>query len=356
MRLLLTAAFVMGMTHWPLFADDPVPSAPVSRLLFGSCVKQDRAAPIFRTMLEPSPQLLLFLGDNIYADTSDMTVMRQKYETLASRDEFRDLLAACPSLATWDDHDYGQNDGGADYPMRDQAQRVFLDFWNEPVDSARRTRPGVYDARVFGPLGKRLQVILLDTRFFRSPLKQGERKIGGPYVPDDDPQKTMLGTEQWRWLEAQLRTPADVRVIASSIQCLSSAAGQETWANLPLERKRLFELIRKTRAAGVVIVSGDRHWSELSMTQQGVDYPLYDLTSSSFNQIHQRGTPTENRFRASPTTFHRENFGLIEIDWELSDPVISMEIRDIDNQTQISKQVRLSELQPSVPFRPSVER
>jgi len=346
---------VMGVTPPPSFADDSTASASVSRLLFGSCVKQDRATPIFRTMLEPSPQLVLFLGDNIYADTSDMTVMRQKYGTLASRDEFRELLAACPSLATWDDHDYGENDGGADFAMREQAQQVFLDFWKEPADSARRTRSGVYDARVFGPAGKRLQVIMLDTRFFRSPLKRGERQIGGPYVPDDDPEKTMLGTEQWRWLEAQLTVAADVRVIASSIQFVASPAGQETWANLPREQRRLFQLIRKTRAAGVIVVSGDRHWSELSVTHQDVDYPLYDLTSSSFNQIHPRGTPTENRFRANPKTYHRENFGLIEIDWELSDPVISMEIRDIDNETQISKTVRLSELKPSTPLQPSID-
>jgi alkaline phosphatase D len=202
----------------------------------------------------------------------------------------------------------------------------------------------VYDAPVFGTAGQRVQVILLDTRYFRSPLKRGEKRVGGPWMPDDDPAKTMLGEAQWTWLEEQLRQPAEVRIIASSIQCLAGAAGQETWANLPRERKRLFDLIESTGAAGVLIISGDRHWAELSRIDEAVPYPLYDLTSSSFNQLHPRGTPTENPRRALPQTYHRENFGVIRIDWDQPDPTIVLEIRDLDGNVPLTKTVRLSEL------------
>src|SRR5690606_5531844 len=140
----------------------------------------------------------------------------------------------------------------------------------------------------------------LDCRYFRSPLKRGSRRVGGSWVPDDDPARTMLGEQQWKWLEEQLRQPAAMQIIGSGIQVLASDAGQETWANLPRERSRLLELIDSTGAEGVLFLSGDRHWSELSRLDEGVPYPLYDLTSSSLNQVHPRGTPTENRHRLLP--------------------------------------------------------
>ena len=184
--------------------------------------------------------------------------------------------------------------------MKSESQRIFLDFWHDPVDSPRRDRPGVYDAHVYGPEGKRLQVILLDTRYFRGPLKRAAPRMGGSYVPQDDPHVTMLGEEQWSWLEQQLRVPAELRIMASSIQCVAEASGQETWSNLPHERQRLFDLIERTRAEGLVIISGDRHWAELSVLEDPRLYPLYDLTSSSFNQIHARGIPTPNKYRGVP--------------------------------------------------------
>jgi alkaline phosphatase D len=343
----MLAACTVFLSSKRIVAADPPVEQAVSRILFGSCIKQEQPMPTLGAMLAHQPQLLIMLGDNIYADTPDMELMRSKYARLGANEQFQRLRAACPVLATWDDHDYGVNDGGADFPQRDAAQQVFLEFWQDPIDSPRRTRPGVYDSRVYGPRGQRLQVILLDTRYFRSPLTQGERRVAGPYLPDDDPAKTLLGAAQWQWLEAQLRVPAEVRVIASSIQCLAEAVGQETWANLPRERERLFQLIRETQAGGVVFLSGDRHWAELSAVREDVPYPLYDLTSSSLNQIHPRGTPSANRHRDLPRTYHRENFGVIEIDWTLDDPTLSLEVRSLDDAVMLQKVLRLSELQPT---------
>lgn len=317
---------------------------PVESVLFGSCIKQERPIPILHTILSRKPDVFIFLGDNIYADTEDMGVMSTKYSLLKAHREFQQLMKSTQVLATWDDHDYGVNDGGADYPRRVESQKLFLDFWNEPVESVRRKTPGIYDARVYGPEGKRLQIILLDTRYFRSPLKRGPKRVGGSWQPDRTVGKQMLGEAQWAWLETELRKPAEVRIIASSIQCVAQDAGQESWANLPLERTRLFNLIKSTKANGCLLISGDRHWSELSMTDEDTPYPMYDLTSSSFNQKHARGTPTENRFRISKTTWHQENFGVIGIDWNSPNPSVRMEIRDIENGLRLEKSVRLSEL------------
>ena len=192
-----------------------------------------------------------------------------------------------------------------------------------------------------------MQVILLDTRYFRGPLKTGPRRVGGRYYPDPNPAIPMLGDAQWRWLGEQLRKPAELRVIASSIQFIAEAAGQETWSNLPAERQRMIDLITKTEASGVLFISGDRHWSDLSVQRDGgVAYPLHDLTSSSLNTEHRRGTPTENRYRAIEETYHKQNFGLIEIDWDAPDPAITLRIRDQGNVDKITKELTLSDLEP----------
>lgn len=313
------------------------------KILFGSCIKEENPVPILETIGAQEPDLFIFLGDNIYADTEDMAIMRSKYAMLGDDAGFRKLRKSTRVLATWDDHDYGMNDAGVEYSKKVESQREFLDFWKEPKDSPLRSRPGIYASHVFGPVGKRVQIIMLDTRYFRSPLKRGERRVGGHWVPDGDPRKTMLGEAQWKWLEQELRRPAELRVVATSIQAIAEDAGQETWSNLPGERKKLFDLVAKTEANGVIFISGDRHWSELSCLRDGVPYPLFDLTSSSLNQVHGRGTPTKNRFRISPTTYHRANFGAIVVDWK-DDPVIKLEIRDTNAKMCLEHTLSMTEL------------
>ena len=336
----------------------PDQAMPLRRIAFGSCAGQDQPQPIWEPIVQAGPDLFLFLGDNIYGDTQDMQVMRDKYARLAAQPGYQKLRAACPVLATWDDHDYGVNDGGVEYPKKRESQQVFLDFFGEPRDSPRRTREGVYDGRIFGPPGRRVQILLLDTRYHRSPMKPAspeERRTGaGPYVPNPDPAATVLGEVQWKWLEEQLRLPAEVRIVASSIQVVPEDHGWEKWMNFPRERERLFRLIRETRAGGVLFLSGDRHLAELSMMDGGVGYPLYDLTSSALNRSAKSWRRYEtNRHRACTMNWG-DNFGIVEIDWDRTaaggrpDPLIRLQIRDVDGDITIQRKIPLSTLQPGV--------
>src|SRR5581483_6829889 len=172
--------------------------------------------------------LFVFLGDAIYGDTDNPEILKDKYAQLAAVPGFRKLRAACPVLATW----------GADDSGGAAARRVFLDFFHDPPDSPRRRRPGVYGSWVFGPQGKRVQIILLDTRSFRSP----------PAKPGTGPaaDATLLGDAQWKWLDEQLKVPADVRLIGSSIPVVAEDHAGEKWADYPRERDRLFKLLRET--------------------------------------------------------------------------------------------------------------
>lgn len=313
---------------------------PLRTIAFGSCINTN-THPMLDRVLQTPFELFVLLGDNIYADTTNAAVMQRKYEALKQSPFFRGLRQKAPILATWDDHDFGGNDAGAEYPMKGQSQRLFLEFLDEPADSPRRQREGVYDAKVFGPAGKRVQIILLDTRYFRSVLMKGENNVvpsGGRYIPNPDPEATMLGEAQWQWLEAQLQVPAEVRLIASSIQFLSEFSGGEAWANLPLEKQRLLRLLEKTKANGIIVLSGDRHWAELSRLERPGATPLFDLTSSALTQSHGRGTPTPNRYREGPT-YHEANMGLIRIDWRQTGPEVTLELLDVTGTVRIARRV-----------------
>ena len=117
--------------------------------------------------------------------------MRTKYAKLAAMPGFQKLREACPILATWDDHDFGANDAGSDYPKKDESQKIFLDFFGDPPDSPRRKRPGVYDAARLRPAGQaRPDDPARHPLLPQQPAQEeaAEPLIGqGPYVPNPDP-------------------------------------------------------------------------------------------------------------------------------------------------------------------------
>ena len=344
-RLIATALCLLLLYSAALSFGSP-PQRPLTRIAFGSCAGQELPQPIWDHIQRARPELFLFIGDNIYGDTEDMSLLRAKYAKLGAVPGFAKLRKTCEVLATWDDHDYGVNDGGLEYPKRVESQQIFLDFFGEPKNSPRRKQEGVYDTKIFGPPGKQVQIILLDTRYFRGPLKRPEGKTSGPYIPNLDPTASVLGDKQWKWLEEQLRVPAQVRIIASSIQVVPEDHGSEKWMNFPLERQRLYNLIRETKAAGVIFISGDRHLAELSMMDAGVGYPLYDLTSSALNRSSKKWRLYETNRHRVGTMNWGDNFGMIVIDWGRPDPEISMQVRDDAGDISIQRKVSIGLLQP----------
>jgi alkaline phosphatase D len=308
--------------------------------------------PIWQAIQAYKPELFLFGGDNVYADVkdgkavTDLAALPDAIATAYAKASvipgMKALRESVPHLAVWDDHDYGLNDGGVDFPLKGEAKRQFVEFWKLPPDDPRRTREGLYHAKMFGPAGQRVQVILLDLRWFRSPLKRTDQRARGKeaWIPDDDPAKTMLGTEQWAWLKQQLEQPADLRLIVTSIQVLADGHGWEKWANLPRERQKLFDLIGSTKANRVVFVSGDRHIGALYRETKATPYPFYEMTSSGLTQYFSAASEDgQNRIGA---VFGAVNFGTIDIDWWAG--TVTLALRSMNGEAVRRQTIELQEL------------
>ncbi|PKG66288.1 MULTISPECIES: alkaline phosphatase D family protein [Pseudoalteromonas] len=329
-----------------------VTAAP-SKILFGSCGHQDKKIPIFNAINKEQGDLFIFLGDNIYGDTNDMDVLADKYQRLGAKAGFKTLKAQTPIIAMWDDHDYGQNDAGKEYPHKEQSRQIMLNFWDEPANSARRTRPdGIYTSYMYGENEQTIQVIMPDLRWNRDALNHvGEleyytkRKLNnqGPYSPSEVKGASMLGEAQWQWLEQELKKPAAIKLIASSLQLLPDFTGWESWANFPEDRNRLFALIKKHKVNGVVIISGDTHWGEISKYQQNLDYPLIEMTSSGLTEKWKDVSP--NKHRVGNFT-HNVNYGDLSIDWQQIDPTISLKLKGIDGEVIMQSDFSLSSISP----------
>ncbi|RTY85913.1 alkaline phosphatase D family protein [Flavobacterium sp. RSP15] len=321
----------------------------LSKIAFGSCSNQSNSLSIFDVVVKHQPDLFIFLGDNIYGDTENMHTLQAKYEQLAAKPTFQNLKKNMPIIATWDDHDYGQNDAGRHYPKKKESKELFLNFFEEPIASERRKHEGIYTSYLYETKGKKVQIILLDNRTFRDDYKLYNNEFKDDkryfysldYAPVQNPDSTYLGAEQWKWLETELQKPADLRLIGSGSQFGIEYNGYEGWANFPLEQQRLLDLIKKTKANGILFLTGDVHYGEISKLTEPELYPIYDFTSSGLSSTWHFATPNKNRIEGPIMDNH---FGLLTISWKKKIPEIKMEIWDVNNNQRAEYTIGLDEI------------
>ena len=244
-----------------MMAVEAQPSNHSLRLMLGSCNKVTMENPFWGDIAERAVQMgrsnqlgkkgsaWIWMGDNVYADGKRKSVLesvrefynsymgrattpfgidstvfvmasvkeiKDNYSKQLSNKGYRRLQQSTTILGTWDDHDYGMNDGDRRYPYRDASQELFLDFLDEPHESPRRKQKGVYAAHHFEVGERTITVILLDVRYHKEPYCSWPMRM---QCREED--KDFLGPEQWKWLEATLRnSKSDVNLIVSGIQIL----------------------------------------------------------------------------------------------------------------------------------------
>ena len=278
----------------------------------GSCLDQDFPQPIWQPIEEENLDYFIFLGDNVYGDSIFENLYKMKRAYSKQKKLLPDFLDQTDIFAIWDDHDYGKNDGGSDYKYKKLAENLFLDFWNVPINDVRRSREGIYfsENKVF--FNKKYKLIFLDTRYFRSQLK-GKK---GSYQKNNDESATILGKEQWTWLEKELDSNFDYLFIFSSIQIIPEDHGFEKWSNFPNDRTKLLKILEKYKDR-TILFSGDRHRSGI-YKRNGI----VEITSSSMNKPGSSFFETDKYLIGE--TYAQENYSVLKI---LNDD-INIDIKD----------------------------
>lgn len=309
-------------------------SKTLNRIAFGSCSDEDEPQPIWKYIVENESDLWIWLGDMIYGDSNNPNVLEKKYKQQLANNEYQKLLKNVPVIGIWDDHDYGKNDGDKNFSIKKESKELMVDFLNVAEDHAVRKREGAYQSYTFGAADKKVKILLLDARYFRDELKRNILKGGQRYHQNES--GDILGEAQWKWLESELTdSDAAIHIIGCGIQVIPIEHNYEKWSNFPSAHQRLYDLLNQTQPNRALLLSGDRHIAEISKIElDSLDYPLYDITSSglthSYEKVEQRGEP--NQYRVNNILSGQKNFAQLQIDWSVSPPNITAEIRGLGNR------------------------
>ena len=304
------------------------------KIAFGSCLDQENPQPIWNSVYKEEIDSFIFLGDNVYGDipSGKLNKMHEAYKLQAEM--IPSWLFKKNVEMIWDDHDFGENDGGSSYPLKHEAKKLYLDFWEIPNDDIRHQRDGIYTNKLIYIDNFIINLILLDTRYFRSDLKK-TKGFKPVYLKNEELNATILGDKQWSWLVEVMKIKSDLTIIATSIQLLPTEHRFEKWSNFPSDHFKLKKLL-KSQSRPIIVISGDRHQGAIYN-----DENIYEITSSSLNKtissIFRR--PKEVDKYMLGEMFSGENYGLITINTD--EKIIDLEIKDINGNRVLHKKLGL---------------
>ncbi|KAG7387293.1 hypothetical protein PHYPSEUDO_014472 [Phytophthora pseudosyringae] len=356
---------------------------PLQRVAFGSCNDQSFPQPMWPNIAEHEPELWVWMGDNIYADVKELGEPRplpipprkmfveappeeliRRYNKLMANEDYAAFVNRTPIIGIWDDHDYGINDGGKFYSYREQSQQVFLDFIGEPKDSPRRKQEGIYTSYTIGSGEQTVKFILVDNRYNRD-----------NYATENG---DFLGEIQWEWLENEVTTStAAFNVIVSGVQILPGDRYPvaECWGRFPSERERLLKLILASNAKGVILLSGDVHFSEINqvvcsngtntiteITSSGMTHSWMEFHVPSMKYIMALVFTYANlvlpwEFRPTQKSFYGHlNWGSIDFDWDSRPhPVAMVKTRGADDKVKLQYEFESTPFHSNSPEQDAIE-
>lgn len=292
--------------------------APDFTFLAGSCAYFNEPAfdrpgkpyggdsSIFETMGKEKASFMLWLGDNWYTREVDyFSKWGLWYRAHQTRKQpvLQPLLKAMSHYAAWDDHDYGPNDIGKSFILKEESKKVFDNYWANP--SSGQNGQGIFTQLSYSDV----DFFLTDGRWWRSTAEMPNTVNGKP-----NPEKRMLGEQQMEWLKnALLYSKATFKVIVVGSQVLNPASPYDKLADFPVEYNELVQFIEQEKIDGVLFMSGDRHHSEVIKVDRPNTYPLYDITISSLTAGPSgfKGPEANNQYRL--VAIDKNNYGRISV-------------------------------------------
>ncbi|HEY0594034.1 MAG TPA: alkaline phosphatase D family protein, partial [Thermoanaerobaculia bacterium] len=287
---------------------------------------------IFTSIANGKPDLMLWIGDNVYyreADWESESGMRYRYAHTRSLPELQPLFASTPQYATWDDHDYGPNDSDRTYPLKDVSLQIFADYW--PSNRLGSTGvPGVFQKFTWADV----DFFLLDDRYHRSPNDMPPSAA-----------KMMWGEAQLAWLvESLASSSAPFKVVVNGNQVLNRNSREEALPQFA-EFEPLRRAIRDAKIEGVVFVSGDRHHGILFREQVEGMYPLYELTTSPLTAgVAQAREGTDFPYVVPGTYYPGRNYATLSFDGPRTDRRVTIRLHDVAGKAIWERSIEASEL------------
>ena len=274
---------------------------------------------IYTRIYNQKPDFMLWLGDNVYlreADYYSKTGIIKRYTYQWSQKFLQPLWGSIHHYAIWDDHDFGPNNAYNSFVHKETSLEVFKLFWDNPTYGVNG-KPGITTYFEWADC----QFFLLDNRYYRS---AEFRRTG---------KRTILGEEQIEWLiDALKASKAPFKFIAMGGQFLSTSPYSENYSSYPDEQKKILELLEKENIEGVIFLTGDRHFTELSKLERKNSYPIYDFTISPFTSGAYNGENEPNELRVGGTFVNQRNFAKIEINGKRGKRILTCTVFDKDGK------------------------
>jgi alkaline phosphatase D len=284
---------------------------------------------IFSVMAEKKPDLMLWLGDNSYLRENEWTSaegIRYRFKADRAQPELQPLLRVGQHAAIWDDHDYGPDDSNSAFPLKQASLEMFKRYWANDSWGLPET-PGIFGTFSFSDV----DFFLLDNRWYRDADKDQAR-----------PDKRMLGEQQLRWLKnAMLMSTAPFKVVVGGSQFLANVSPRnEGWSRFPKERQDFMDWLLANRMDGVLFLSGDRHFTELTKLERPGAYPLFDLTCSPLTAgAFNGGADSTRPDRVPGTMVPVRNFCSLSVEGRKAERVITLKSFDATGKELWSHQL-----------------
>jgi len=319
----------------------PKPGEPGKyRMMFGSCSHQDKNAkqPIWDLIAQEKPKVFLFIGDNMYLPNPPTAfpqkreavreLYRDTYDEERQKPEMQKVLRSTMSFALWDDHDFGPNNSDRAWKWPDIALESLMMYFPNVYGSGEVS--GCFHRFSWGDI----DVFMLDDRTFRDPNWDVKNR------------KTMFGEKQMEWLRNGLsESKATYKIIANGNQMLSQGHPHEGWGvQYAAERDAFLDWMWEKKITGVIFLSGDRHFAELTRAsdpkKRGAD--VWDLTSSPLaNDVYADGQKEKNPGRVEHY-IGGVNVGQLDFDTTAKPAKVTMKILDRNGAPVIYQEVTVS--------------
>jgi alkaline phosphatase D len=283
---------------------------------------------IFESMAKDTSSFTLWLGDNWYTREVDLLSPWGLWYR-ASRDRaqpvLRNLLKNMPQYAIWDDHDYGPDNSGSSYGLKDVSREIFMKYWCNPFYG--EDQKGVYSQLSYSDM----DLFLTDDRYFRSADEFADSINGKP-----NPEKHFFGQKQLHWLEdALVQSLATFKIIVVGSQTLNPMSRDEGFYNYSYEYHELMDFLNENHIKGVLFLTGDRHHSEIVKTERKDNYALYDITVSPFTSgvSKVKGAEIDNPARVPGSLVEKRNYARISFHGKKNERACLVQFVGEDGQT-----------------------